>query len=129
MLRIEPHNLLRHFSFETDTWERLLEYYKQEILSFQFRLSEIINETDDPDMLLQAERFNEDFIGQDFATNYLMEEVYKLNLLLNKHPEPGTEAYTEAENNYLKLKEDILKEESMFRDLKSQYFQFLEKYS
>ena len=127
MVKSSPQVSLRQISFESDSWERLLAYYKQENLYFQFRLSEIINENDDPSVLSKVEKFYEDFLAQDFVTSFLLEELSKHNILLNQEPFPGTPSFHQLENNHQKLRSDFLKSESMFNEMKDNFFSFLDE--
>lgn len=127
MVKSSPQVSLRQISFESESWERLLAYYKQENLYFQFRLSEIINENDDPSVLSKVEKFYEDFLAQDFVTSFLLEELSKHNILLNQEPFPGTPGFHQLENNHQKLRSDFLKSESMFNEMKDNFFSFLDE--
>ena len=125
MVKSFPHVSLRQFAYESESWERLLAYFKQENLYFQFRLSEIINEINDPGVLSIVEKFFEDFLSQDFVISFLMEELSKHNILLNQEPLQGTSVYFELENNHEKLRTDFIKAEFIFKDMKEKFFGFL----
>lgn len=72
------------FRHENKTWERLLEFFKQENAVLKNRLSEVVDRKTDKDFLALAEQFQNLFIVKDEFIDELRHDVHEQQDHLNK---------------------------------------------
>ncbi len=73
----------KQFVQENETWERSLDFFKQENAILKTRLSVIIDNTEDKTFLILAEDFQNRFILRDELINELKKDVIALGKYIN----------------------------------------------
>ena len=64
-----------HFMHENNSWERLLDFYKQENAYLKTRLAQLLDHNSSASFIELAEHFNTRFIGMDDAMLSLQNEL------------------------------------------------------
>jgi hypothetical protein len=72
----------KQFYYENLTWERLLEFFKQENAFLKTRLSEVVDQLTDKDFLELAEHFQNKFIIKDEFIDELRHDINDHDVLL-----------------------------------------------
>src|SRR5664279_5195423 len=75
---------LRQLQYENDTWKRLLGFMREENILLKNRLSEILMDRFDKNLLEEVEAFQSDFIKKDELLVLLRNDVAELDKLLLK---------------------------------------------
>jgi hypothetical protein len=118
-------SILRQFFYESEEWERLLAFVKQENIFYKSRLAEIVNTVDDEDIVIEAEKFNDDFLSQDRIIDFLIEEVKSHHKTLQKDLYLDAERLRDLFRHQKKLRTDIEKAEDIFLGTKKNFSGFL----
>ena len=134
MLQAQPGmNSLKQTQFEHEnrTWERSLEFFKQENNYLKNRLSEVVDKTTNKYFLAEAEHFQNQFIIKDEFIDELKHDVNELNrqiinqtILVNGNPIEIEEKYKQRQDN---LREQMLYLEKDFTTLRNEFQQYLDK--
>ena len=72
------------FQFENNTWERLLEYLKQENAFLKTRLAEVLDQSTNKNFLARAEQFQNRFILKDEFIDELRHDIHEQDKLLKE---------------------------------------------
>jgi hypothetical protein len=67
---------LKQYSHESKSWERLLYFFKQENVFLKTRLSEVLDNRNDTELLISAEYFQNHFIVKDELIDKLLQEIH-----------------------------------------------------
>ena len=76
-------NKTKQFYYENLTWERLLDFFKQENAILKTRLSEVVDQLTDKDFIELAEHFQNVFIIKDEFIDELRHDINNHEILLN----------------------------------------------
>ena len=76
-------NKTKQFYYENLTWERLLDFFKQENAILKNRLSEVVDQLTDKDFIELAEHFQNVFIIKDEFIDELRHDINNHEILLN----------------------------------------------
>ncbi|MGZ3937794.1 MAG: hypothetical protein ACXVLT_03660 [Flavisolibacter sp.] len=106
-------SLLRYIRDESEEWERLLNFLKQENVFSKSRLSEIVASIDDDDELARAEKFNDEFLSEDEIIVFLESELKKHRRNLEKTKHFDEEQLKQLTRNQRKLRMDIRRAEEI----------------
>lgn len=79
-----PFNKSVQFQHENQTWERLLEFLKQENAFLKNRLSEVLDQNTNKDFLPQAEHYQNLFIVKDEFMDEMRHDVHEQEAALKK---------------------------------------------
>jgi hypothetical protein len=104
---------------EYTSWQRMLEFFRQENALLKYRLSDLVDNNEQNDFLSIAEYFQNEFLLKDEALNRLIKSVSELNAELNKMTDkniPDELIYQQE-----KLRNDILQFEKKFLDLSNEF--------
>ncbi len=77
-----PQKKVKQIQFESNTWKRLLDFFREENVYFKNRLSDILKESFDRNLLEALENFQSRFIIQDELNRALRKEISELDKLL-----------------------------------------------
>jgi len=120
-----PETVIEQFIYESEEWARLLVFLKQENVFYKSRLAEVVGSTEDEDLLLAAEKFQEEFLSQDQVLDFLSSELRKQTKLLQKDIYVDGEIFREVIQNQKKLRSDIQKAEEIFSKTKAEFAHYL----
>ena len=117
---------LTQYVYELKSWERLLSFQKEELVCFKNRLAEVLNSSTETEMILAAERFQEEFLAQERIVYFLLDELKLQSHILEKESCNPGEFYTQAANGQAKLRREIKEGEEAFATVKKNFEQFLQ---
>jgi hypothetical protein len=121
-------NLLRleHYYHEYLTWERTLDFFKQENAFLKTRLSQVVDKKMDKDFLAHAEHFQNQFIIKDEFIDELNHDVHEMQgvceremKILKINPDKKTES------RHNKLRNEIEFLEKNFTQLKNEFNKYI----
>lgn len=75
---------LEQYHHENSTWERMLDFFKQENAFLKNRLSEVLDTKTDTDFLALAEHFQNQFIIKDDFIDELRHDIHTMEAELKK---------------------------------------------
>ena len=113
MKTMHTDSLLRHMRDESEEWDRLLNYLKQENVYSKSRLAEMVASFEDEEDLTRAERFNDEFISEDEIIVFLESELKKHRRNLEKNRHHDEELLKQMTRQQRKLRMDIRRAEEI----------------
>ncbi|MGN6266751.1 MAG: hypothetical protein ACTHM5_13795 [Ginsengibacter sp.] len=105
--RKEISEQLKH---ELMSWLRLIEFYRQENALLKYRLSELVDSSEDKKFLQRAERFQNEFLLEDDTLKKLLRNVRQYLDWLEDENEKAPDIL----NNHHVLRDEILRFEKNF---------------
>lgn len=106
---------------ECNTLRRLLLFLKEENIVLKNRLSEILKDSFDKNLLEQAELFHTDFIRKDERIHLLRNDLAGLDSLLAKTTNGEKNAAVEIDGRLLELRNNINIAENQFIKMQSDF--------
>jgi hypothetical protein len=79
-----PELKLKQLRYETDTWKRLLGFMQEENVHLKNRLSEVLKDKFDNNLLEEVEVFQANFLKEDELISFLRNEVAEIDSELVK---------------------------------------------
>jgi hypothetical protein len=125
MKTMETDSMLRYLGEESEEWERLLNFMKQENAFSKSRLAEIVASLEDEDELVKAEQFNDEFIAEDEIIVFLEGELKKHRKLLEKRRYQDEEMVRQLTRHQGKLRMDIRRAEEIIIITKRKFADFI----
>ena len=113
MKTMHTDSLLRFMRDESEEWDRLLNFLKQENVFAKSRLAEIVASIEDEDELAKAEKFNDEFLSEDEIIGFLESELKKHRRSLEKNRHNDEELLEQLSRNQRKLRTDIRRAEEI----------------
>lgn len=77
-----PQKKMLQIQIESNTWKRLLDFFREENVRSKNRLSDILKESFDRSLLEDLENFQSQFVKHDELINLLRNEIAELDKLL-----------------------------------------------
>ena len=114
--------ILNQCQQELESWKRMLDHYKQENFHLKVRLVEMLNQGWE-DQLLEAEKYQDDFISQDLVFQFLETEITEQDDLLHFASQTGCLLNSDLAKKQKKIRSDIWKAEQLFNELKKDFNQ------
>lgn len=111
------------FQHENKTWNRLLEFFKQENTFLKNRLAEVVDYRADKEFLALAEQFQNRFVLKDEYIDELRHDINEQDTELNNAPNiaPNNKLYKRQE----KLRNEMEYFEKDFNHLKNEFNKYL----
>jgi hypothetical protein len=119
-----PATFLRQFIYESESWKRLLFFYKEENVYCRIRLSEILSDSASNVILDRAEYFQGCFVMSDETIHWLIDEIQQHKKILSQNSN-DIQMLECAIRNQQRLKNDIIKAEEVLLKLKNEFNDFL----
>lgn len=119
-----PATFIGQFMYETESWKRLLFFYKEENVHCRNRLSEILSDSVSDELLERAEYFQGCFVMSDETIHWLMDEIQQHKKILGQN-NGDIQMLESAIRNEQRLKNDIIKAEEVLLKLKKEFNDFL----
>lgn len=117
---------LQQYRHEYQTWQRMLEFFKQENAFLKTRLSEVLDSTTDKSFLALAEHFQNQFIIKD---DFISELRYDINevesLVMGKGESSKNTSHKKIETKHNKLRNEMEYLEKSFTQLKNDFNKYL----
>jgi len=116
---------LKQLQYETETWKRLLGFMTDENIHLKNRLSEILKNNFDHNLLEEVEIFHGSFLKEDERISLLKNEVTELDkLLVREIFEDGT-IMRKVDSKLKRLRNNIKNAEAEFNRLKLNFNNYL----
>ncbi len=116
---------LNQLQYEAETWKRSLGFMTDENILLKTRLSEILKENFDNNLLEEVENFQTSFIKEDEIISSLQYEMSEIGLLLAKKIFTNERMTTYADKRIKQIRNDIRMAEERFAKLKSDFNNYL----
>lgn len=114
------------FYHENKTWERSLDFFKQENAFLKTRLSEVVDHKTDKEFLALAEQFQNQFILKDEFIDELRHDINLQQVVLKDYQLPGNAAVDgKLSKKQVKLRNEIEYLEKDFTNLKNEFNRYL----
>ncbi|MBJ7880175.1 hypothetical protein [Gelidibacter salicanalis] len=115
--------------FEHQQWKGELDFWKDELKSFNHRLSELVTRWTDKDILVQLEHYQNQFILHGGVIEDLEETIEKHETRIAGLSEAGSDVLdTRLAKQHYEFRNDIETQRDIYAELKKKFFRFLEKY-
>ena len=118
-------SLLHFMRDESEEWDRLLSFLKQENVFSKSRLADIVASIDDEDELAKAEKFNDEFISEDEIIGFLEAELKKQRRSLERNKHYDEEILRQLTRQQKKLRVDIRRAEEIIIITKRDFSDFI----
>ncbi|SHE60090.1 hypothetical protein [Flavisolibacter ginsengisoli] len=120
-----PATFIRQFNFECESWKRILYFFREENVYYRNRLSEILNDAVNEELLERSEYFQGNFIMSDETIHWLVDEIHQHIKFLSQNIATDTQILELVIRNHQKLKKDVEKAEEVLFNLKKEFNEFL----
>ena len=116
---------IKQIQHEVETWKRLLLYMQEENIHLKNRLSEVLKDRFDKNMLEVVEVFQNKFLMQDYLMNNLKKEVASIEDTL--YPKIISVKTTDnpSQKSISAMRNNIELAEKTFADIKSDFNHYL----
>ncbi len=108
------------------TWERMLDFFKQENAFLKTRLSQVVDKKTDKDFLAYAEHFQNQFIIKDEFIDELNHDVHEIQEICKQDMiAPKNDYGKKIETRHNKLRNEIEFLEKNFTQLKNEFNKYI----
>ncbi len=115
--------------FEHKQWNRELAFWKDELKSFNNRLSELVTRWTNKDVLAQLEHYQNEFVLHGGVIEDLQEIIEEHETRIAGQSKTGEDALdTQLAKKHLEFRNRIETQRHIYAELKKGFFRFLEKY-
>lgn len=116
---------LKQFRYESDTWKQLLDFMTDENVRLKIKLSEVLKDHFDKNLLEDVERFQSSFINEDQLISLLKNDIAELDHFLAIGIYEDEISIQTAERKLKTLRYNINVAERKFVHLKSNFNHYL----
>jgi hypothetical protein len=120
-----PELKLKQLQYESDTWKRLLGFMMDENIHLKNRLSEVLKDKFDKNLLIEIEGFQNNFIKEDELIGLLRNDVAGLDKLLEREIFEDGKIVNEIDKRLKNLRNNIVYAEKQFGKLKLEFNNYL----
>lgn len=120
-----PEQKLKQLQYESDTWKRLLAFLKDENVYLKNRLSEILKNGFETNLLDEIELFQTRFIKEDEMISSLQTDISELDKLLVREIFEDGRIMKKVKKRIKRLKADMKTAETQFRKMKQEFINYL----
>lgn len=120
-----PELKLKQLQYESDTWKRLLGFIMEENSYLKNRISEILKDKFNKNLLEKLEYFQSRLVKEDGLIVLLRNDVAELDKLLVREIFEDGKIIEEIERSLKKLRNNTLVAEKQFNKLKLEFNSFL----
>lgn len=115
--------------FEHQQWNRELEFWEDELKSFQNRLDELVTRWTDDKVLAELGQFQNNFLIHKGKINEYKEDIHAHELNISRHFEANKNVIDRIHfKQHAKFREQMETQRDIYNDLKKRFFKFLSKY-
>ena len=115
--------------FEHKIWKGELNFWQDELKSFNNRLSELVSRWTKKEVLTQLEHYQNEFVLHGSVIEELLEIIEEHEIRIAGQTKTGTDALdTQMAKKHLKFKNRMETQRHIYSELKNEFFDFLEKY-
>ncbi|MBC7507251.1 MAG: hypothetical protein H7320_00655 [Ferruginibacter sp.] len=116
---------IEQFLHENTTWKRLLDFFIQENSFLKTRLSEVVDKQNDALFIIEAERFQNEFILKDEFLQDMWRDIKEQQSKLQSLQHNKQEADSRITKRQQKLRNEIAFLEKDFPTLKNKFNKYL----
>jgi regulator of replication initiation timing len=120
-----PELKLKQLRYEADTWKRLLGFMMEENIHLKNRVSQILKDRFDANLLEEVEAFQSSFVKEDEMIGLLRNDVAELDKLLQREVFDDGMIIKNVESKLKKLRHNIKNAEKQFGKLKMDFNNYL----
>ena len=120
-----PDLRLKQLHYESDTWKRLLGFILDENIQLKNRLSEVLKDKFDKNLLAEVEAFQNSFIKEDALVALLRNDVAEFDKLLVREICEDGKIINKIDIRMKNLRNNIMNAEIQFGKLKSEFNNYL----
>lgn len=120
-----PDQKLKQLQYESDGWKRLLRFMMDENIHLKNRLSEVLRDQFDKNLLVEVEGFQNNLIKEDEVIGLLRNDVAELDKLLVREICEDGNIINEIDRRLKNLRNNIIYAEKKFGQLKSEFNYYL----
>lgn len=120
-----PEQKLKQLQYESDTWKRLLAFLKDENVYLKNRLSEILKNGFETNLLDEIELFQTRFIKEDEMISSLQTDISELDKLLVREIFEDGRIMKKVKKRIKQLKAEMKTAETQFRKMKQEFINYL----
>ena len=120
-----PELKLKQLQYENETWKRLLGFMKDENVYLKTRLSELLKDNFDKNLLEEVENFQSRFIKEDELIGLLRNDAAELDRLLEREIFEDGQILNQVEKQLKKLRRNIKIAQKQFARLKLEFNNYL----
>lgn len=115
--------------FEHEQWKGELAFWKDELKSFNKRLSELVTRWTNKEILTQLEHYQNEFILHGGVIEDLQETIEEHETRIAAQSKTGKDALdTPLVKTHIEFRNRIEAQRQIYAQLKKEFFRFLEKY-
>ena len=111
---IAKKNQIKH---EHMSWLRLIEFFRQETALLKYRLSEMVDNSEDHEFLQTVEYFQNELLLKDEALKKLIKELQDYSDIIQNKPAISAQLIT----THNRLRDDILRFEEKYTSLSKEF--------
>ena len=120
------HNL---YTLMYKQWKGELDFWKDELKSFNNRLSELVTRLEDKKVLAQLSHYQNQFILHGGVIEDLEETIEEHEARIAGQSKTGSDALdTKLAKQHIEFRNKIETQRHIYAELKKEFFRFLEKY-
>ena len=116
---------LKQLQNESDTWKRLLGYMMEENIHLKNRLSELLKDKFDKNLLEEVESFQTSFLKKDDLIGILRNDVAEFDKLLKQEIFENKKISNDIDRRMTKLHDNIITAEIQLSNLKLTFNNYL----
>ncbi len=120
-----PELKLKQLQYETDTWKRLLCFIQEENVHLKNRLSEVLKDRFNKNLLEEVESFQSSFIKEDELIGFLRNEVAEIDSELVKEIFVDGKINKAIDKKINQLRNNLLNAEKRFGKIKMSFNNYL----
>ena len=120
-----PELKLKQLQYESDSWKRLLVFMMDENIHLKYRISQVLKDKFDKNLLEEVESFQSNFLKEDDLIGLLRNDVAELDKLLVREIFEDGKIIKEIDGRLNKLRNNIITAERQFGKLKSEFNSYL----
>lgn len=119
---------LKQLQYETDTWKRALAFMSEENIRLKHRLAEVLKDKFEPDLLIWAEAFQNNFIKEDDIIALLHNDIANFDKLLVRELFEDGAIVADVKKRVKGIRAHINTAERDFNKLKLEFNNYLTEY-
>jgi hypothetical protein len=117
-----------NMEFEHHHWIEEITFWKDELKSFNNRLSELITRWENKEVLAQIGNYQKDFIFHEDLIEDLLEAIKHHETRISTHHKAGTLGLDkQLSAKHIEFRNQIEAQRENYAELKKEFFRFLEK--
>lgn len=115
--------------FEHQQWTGELTFWKDELISFNNRLFELVTRWTDKDVLVKLEHYQNEFVLHGAVIEDLQETIEAHETLIAGQGKTDSDALDiQLAKKHIEFRNRIETQRHIYAELKKEFFRFLEKY-